>query len=325
MRFMKSDKGLIGIDITSASVKLLELAQCRGSYQVVSYAVKPLRESTIIERRIRDINDVTSTLKRALDHAQPHTRQAAVAIPASAAITKTLSFPIELREDEIEERIMAEYDRHVPFPFNDVAFDFKCQGPAPLDEGQQQVGLVACRQRDVIQLAETLERVGLEPAVVDVDTFALARSLGELRGQAHAGDSAGDAGVACIGVVDIDAATHVFHVLHGQHVVYSRSTAFDDRPLTSPLLEAIAQQVMRALQRYHIKAHQQPIQHIVLAGVSSVMPGLAERIANHSGTPVTIANPFQHMQVNKRLNLQALMNDAPTMLTAGGLAMRVNQ
>ena len=63
MRFMKSDKGLIGIDITSASVKLLELAQCRGSYQVVSYAVKPLRESTIIERRIRDINDVTSTLK----------------------------------------------------------------------------------------------------------------------------------------------------------------------------------------------------------------------------------------------------------------------
>ena len=119
------------------------------------------------------------------------------------------------------------------FPFNDVAFDFKCQGPAPLDEGQQQVGLVACRQRDVIQLvSETLERVGLEPAVVDVHNllFALARSLGELRGQAHAGDSAGDAGVACIGVVDIDAATHVFHVLHGQHVVYSRSTAFDDEP-----------------------------------------------------------------------------------------------
>ncbi|MGO2241921.1 MAG: type IV pilus biogenesis protein PilM [Halomonas sp.] len=325
MRFMKSDKGLIGIDITSASVKLLELTQCRGYYQVESYAVKPLRESTIIERRIRDINDVTSTLKRALDHAQPSTRQAAVAIPASAAITKTLNFPIELREDEIEERIMAESDHHIPFPFNDVAFDFKCQGPAPFDEGQQQVDLVACRQRDVIQLSETLERAGLEPAVVDVDTFALARSLIELRGQTHAGDPTGDADMACIGVVDIDAATHVFHVLHGQHIVYSRSTAFDDRPLTTSLIEAIAQQVMRILQRYHAKAHQQLIQHIVLVGVSSVMPGLAERIANHSGIPVTIANPFQHMQVNKRLNLQALMNDAPTMLTAGGLAMRVNQ
>ncbi|WP_235041419.1 type IV pilus biogenesis protein PilM [Vreelandella profundi] len=325
MSLMKSDKGLIGIDITSANIKLLELKQCRGSYQVESYAIKTLRESTLIERRIRDINDVISTLKRALDHAQPSTRKAAVAIPASAAITKTLSFSIELREDEIEERIMAESDRHIAFPFNDVAFDFKCLGPAPFDKGQQQVDLVACRQRDVIQLSETLELAGLEPAVVDVETFALARSLGELHGQTPAGDAAVGADTACVGVVDIDTATHGLYVFHGQHMVYSRSAAFDDRSLTTSLLDAVAQQAIRALQRYHTKAYQQVIQHIVLAGVSSVMPGLAERIANDSGTPVSIANPFQHMQVNKRLNLQGLMDDAPTMLTAAGLAMRVNQ
>ena len=79
------------------------------------------------------------------------------------------------------------------------------------------------------------------------------------------------------------------------------------------------------MQLYYTAGRQQEVQHIVLAGGSSVIPGLAERIAEDSGMAVTIANPFQRMRVNKRLNLQALTNDAPAMLTAGGLAMRVSR
>jgi len=124
MRFLKSGKGLIGVDITSATVKLLELKQCHDNYQVESYAVRPLREEDVVERSIIYIDDVSSVLSRAVEHAKHSTRKAAVAVPASAAITKTLSFPIGLSEDEIEERIVAESDRHIPFPFNEVAFDF---------------------------------------------------------------------------------------------------------------------------------------------------------------------------------------------------------
>ena len=124
MRLLKPSKGLIGVDITSATVKLLELKQCNDNYQVESYAVRPLREGAVVERRIRDMNDVANVLSRAVEHAKPSTRKAAVAVPASAAITKTLQFPISLSEDEIEERIIAESDRHIPFPFSEVAFDF---------------------------------------------------------------------------------------------------------------------------------------------------------------------------------------------------------
>lgn len=353
MRLLKPTKGLIGVDITSATVKLLELKQCNDNYQVESYAVRPLREGAVVERRIRDINDVANVLSRAVEHAKPSTRKAAVAVPASAAITKTLTFPASLSEDEIEERITAESDRHIPFPFSEVAFDFQCLGPAPFDEDQQQVVLVACRQQDVSQLTETLERAGLEPAAVDVETFAMERSLAELRRQLNVENDP----AACVGLVDIGANMNAFHVVRGGQIVYSRDTVYGGRQLTdairdrysmsneeagfakkrgglpddyqdmvlNPFLETVVQQVGRSLQLYYTAARQHEVQHIVLAGGSSVIPGLAERIAEDSGMSVTIANPFQRMLVNKRLNIEALTNDAPAMLTAGGLAMRVGQ
>lgn len=353
MRFLKPGKGLIGVDITSATVKLLELKQCHDNYQVESYAVRPLREGAVVERRIRDIDGVASVLSRAVEHAKPFTRKAAVAVPASAAITKTLSFPIGLSDEEIEERIVAESDRHIPFPFNEVAFDFECLGPAPFDDEHQQVVLVACRQQDVTQLTDTLEQAGLEPAAVDVETFAMERSLAELRRQLKVESDP----TACVGLVDIGANMNAFHVVRGGHIVYTRDTLFGGRQLTdairdryglsmeeagfakergglpddyhervlNPFLETVVQQVGRSLQLYYTAGRQQKVQHIVLAGGSSVISGLAERIAEDSGMSVTIANPFQSMRMNKRLNLQALTSDAPAMLTAGGLAMRVSQ
>lgn len=353
MRLLKSHSGLIGVDITSATVKLLELKSTADNYHVESYAVRPLREGAVIERRIQDIDDVASVLSRAVEHAKPSTRKAAVAVPASAAITKTLNFPANLSEDDIEERIVAESDRHIPFPFNEVAFDFECLGPSPYDEEEQQVLLVACRQHDVSQLTETLERAGLEPAAVDVETFAMERSFEVLKRQLSVELDPS----TCVGLVDFGANMNAFHVMRGGHIVYSRDTVFGGRQLTdairerydlsmeeagfakkrgglpedyqdkvlTPFLETVVQQVGRSLQLYYTAGRHHEVKEIVLGGGSSVIPGLAERIAEDSGMRVTIANPFQNMQVNKRLNIEGLTNDAPAMLTACGLAMRTGQ
>jgi len=350
MRLLKPGKGLIGVDITSATVKLLELKPTSTNYQVASYAVRPLRDGAVVERRIQDIDDVANVLSRAVEHAKPSTRKAAVAVPASAAITKTLTFPAGLSEEGIEERIIAESDRHIPFPFNEVAFDFHLLGPSPFNEDEQQVLLVACRQQDVRQLTETLERAGLEPAAVDVETFAVERTFDLLRRQLKTPSEAS----ACVGLVDIGANMNAFHVMREGHIVYSRDTVFGGRQLTdairerydlsmeeagfakkrgglpddyqrqvlTPFLETVVQQVGRSLQLYYTAGRHHEVKEIILAGGSSVIPGLAERIAQDSGMAVTIANPFQHMQVSKKLNQEALSNDAPAMLTACGLAMR---
>jgi type IV pilus assembly protein PilM len=89
-----------------------------------------------------------------------------------------------------------------------------------------------------------------------------------------------------------------------------------------PFLDTLVQQVGRSLQLYYTAGRKQEVRHMVLAGGSSVIPGLAERLARESGMEVSIANPLQRMKVNTRIDVQTLSGDAPAMLTACGLAMR---
>lgn len=353
MRLIAAGKGLIGVDITSATVKLIELKRAGSHFQVQSYAVRPLREGAVVERRIRDMPAVVDALKRAVDHARPSSRHAAVAVPAGAAITKTLSFPASLDDGEIETRIQLESDRHIPFPFNEVAFDFQRLGLNARYGDQQDVLLVACRQQDVNQLTEALLQVGLTPAAVDVETFAMERAFQELRHQLPSEDGEQE----CVALVDIGATMNAFHVLRNGRVIFSRDTVFGGRQLTDeirnrygltleeaglakkrgglpddyslsvldPFLDTLVQQVGRSLQLYYTAGRKQEVRRMILAGGTSVLPGLAERLAEESGMEVVIANPFRRMKVNPRIDVPTLVGDAPAMLTACGLAMRVGR
>ncbi|MCP1362307.1 type IV pilus assembly protein PilM, partial [Halomonas sp. BBD45] len=227
----KSTNGLIGVDITSATVKLIELRRSGQQFRVESYAVGPLREGAVVERRIRNMSEVVDVLRRVVDRARPLSRRAAVAVPASAAITKTLTLPASLSDEEIEARIQLESDKHIPFPFNEVAFDFQRLGLNARFGDQQDVLLVACRQQDVGQLTDAIAQAGLEPEAVDVETFALERVYGELR-QAARNQSGAD---ECVAVVDIGATMNSFHVLRGGRIIYSRDTVFGGRQLTEEI------------------------------------------------------------------------------------------
>lgn len=351
MRFGASGKGLIGIDITSATVKLLELKRVGRGCRVDSYAVRPLREGAVVERRIRDMGSVVDALKRAVDHARPSSRRASVAVPASAAITKPLTLPASLSDDEIATRIQLDSDKHIPFAFSEVAFDFQRLGPTLRHGDQQNVLLVACRQQDVDQLSEVLDQAGLTPASVDVETFAMERAYAELASRLPSAVDPAE----CVALVDIGANMNAFHVLRDGRITYSRDTVFGGRVLTEeirdryglsleeaglakkrgglpedyqagilePFLDTLVQQIRRSLQLYDTAGRQHEVRQMILAGGSSVLPGLAERLAEESGMAVVIANPFRGMKVNPRVDVEALAGDAPALLTACGLAMRV--
>ncbi|TDX29908.1 type IV pilus assembly protein PilM [Modicisalibacter xianhensis] len=345
----KSAKGLIGVDITSATIKLIELRRSGQQYRVESYAVGPLREGAVVERRIRNMDEVVDVLRRVVDRSRPHSRRVAIAVPASAAITKTLTLPASLSDEEIEARIQLESDKHIPFPFNEVAFDFQRLGLNARFGDQQDVLLVACRQQDVGQITDAVVQAGLDPAAVDVETFAMERVCGELR------RTAGQPGASeCVALVDIGATMNSFHVLRGGRIIYSRDTVFGGRQLTeeirtryglsldeaglakkrgglpddylanvlTPFLDTLIQQIGRSLQLYYTAGRNPEVKKIILAGGSSVIPGLSERLAADSGMPVEIANPFLHMKVSPRIDVHTLAGDAPAMLTACGLAMR---
>ncbi|RUR34414.1 type IV pilus assembly protein PilM [Vreelandella nanhaiensis] len=352
MRLLKASKSLIGVDITSSSVKLLELKKSRNTYQVENYAIRPLSDGAVVEGRIQNINEVADALSQALDDARPATRKAAIAIPASVAITKMLTLPAALNEDEVEERLMVESDHHLPFAFNDVAFDFLSLGPVPTSPHLQQVLLVACRHQDIQRWVEALEQAGLEVVAIDMETFAIERAFSAM--STYLPLSQGSP--ACVGLLDIGAAVSSFHVVQETRIVYTHDSPIGGEHLTqaiqshyaldkadaeqakkrsglpddfqhallTPFLEALGQQVARALQLYYTQGWSVEVTHLVLVGGSSSLPGLAAHIATTCGIPVALGNPLQPMQLNKRLDGQALAEALPALLNVCGLALRVD-
>ncbi|OLO09275.1 pilus assembly protein PilM [Salinicola sp. MH3R3-1] len=351
MRLKRSSQGLVGVDITSATVKLLELGRHAGGLRIDSYAVRPLREGAVVERRIRDKSEVVDALQRAVEHAQLRSRRAVVAVPNSAAITRVVSFPASLSDDDIEARIQMESDKHIPFPLNEVAFDFQRLGRHPRYDDQQEIMLVACRLQDIDTLTSTLDAVGLEVVAVDVEGFALERVCRALQASQ---DDEDDEDGGSTALVDIGANLCAFHVLKGGRIVYSRDSLCGGRQLTDaisrhydmsfdeagrakrrgglpddyrqavllPFVDTLIQHIGRSLQLYYTSAGQQQVRRLILAGGSSALPGFAERLRAQSGLEATLANPFTHMRIDSRLNVGALAADAPAMLTACGLAMR---
>lgn len=348
--FSKSGKGLIGVDITSATVKLVELKRSGQHYRVDSYAVRPLCEGAVVERRIRQMDEVVDAIRRAVDHARPHSLRTAVALPASAAITKTLTLPASLSDEEIEARIERVSDRHIPFPFSEVAFDFQRLGLNAGFGDQQDVLLIACRQQDISRLTDVVLQAGLEPASVDVETFAMERAFGELRNQLPLQPDSQE----CVALMDIGMNMNTFHVLREGRIIYSRDNASGGRQLTDaireryglsmeeaglakkrgglpndypdsvlkPFRDTLLQQISRSLQLYHAAGRNPEVNRMILAGGSSIIPGFSDRVAAESGMDVVVANPFVRMRINPRIDIHTLANDAPAMLTACGLAMR---
>ncbi len=329
MRLFKASKSLIGIDITSSDVKLLEFRKNRDTYQIESYAIRPLAKDAVVDGRVQNADDVTHALIQALDDARPTTRNAAIALPARMAITKTLTFPLELNEQEIEERLLVESDRLLPFPFTDVAFDFVSLGAMPDAPHLQQVMLVAARHQDLWSWTDVVVRAGLEPVAVDVKTLALARAFGALTLALPS-----NTGPACAGLVEITLgeegkAAITLYVLHDGQVIYTQEGGAKciKATVSDCCFTSLAQQINRALRLYYATEKVPEIAYLVLVGDEASAPGLAAHLAKACGVDVAPGDPLGAMGLSrrlaKRLAPEALADDSTRLMAACGLAMRV--
>ncbi|SEM02469.1 type IV pilus biogenesis protein PilM [Halomonas caseinilytica] len=324
LHFKTAVKGLIGVDIGSTAVRLVELRCMGGEPRVSGHGVVPLRAGAVIEHRIQDDDAVVDALSRALADISPLGKRACAAVPAEAAIVKTLNLPASLGEDDIESRLQLESDKHIPFPFGEVAFDFQPLGRLDDDADLQSVLLVACRRLAVEQRAELLTRAGLMPVAVDVDTFAVERAMTAL-GAGFAPPANDTEGMA---LVDVGADGSAFYILHRGRVVYRHDMALDGRELIEErripedFVASLARQVGRALQLYYTAGRCCVVRRLSLVGRAGMLPGVAECLAEESGMQVTVLNPLDGVRPHPRVDDRSLARDAPELLIARGLAMR---
>lgn len=341
---------LIGIDISNSAVKLLEIHPHGNKLQVASYGVAPLENGAVSDRRIKDYKSVARSIKRVIDRTQPSTSRTAVAVPAATVITRTLSLPIELDDEEMEALVMVEAEQHVPYPLNEVAIDFQRMPPLNADDENQPVLLVACRKEVTDELDYVLEEAGLEPIVTDVENLAMERSLGLILNklpERHENQ--------IVAVADIGATITTLNVLRDGKIIYSREQLFGGKQLTDeiqrfyglsreeagfakktgnlpadyatellePYKHALLQQVERQLQLFFSSTSYHDIDYLLLAGGSSAINNLPQEAQLQLGCPTFIANPFIDMVLSNKVDAKALAEDAPAMMIACGLAMRV--
>ena len=178
MAFLRRNQvPLLGIDISSTSVKLLELSRSGGRYRVESYAVEPLPPNSVIEKTITDPNPVGEAIARAWKKSGTKSRVAACAVAGSAVITKVIPMPANLSEDEMEAQIQLEADQYIPYALDEISLDYATLGPSPTDPGRVDVLLAASRRDNVDIRVAALEIAGLEARIVDVEAFALENAM----------------------------------------------------------------------------------------------------------------------------------------------------
>lgn len=342
---------VMGIDISSTAVKLLELSRVgKGNkYKVESYAVEPLPENSVVDKNITNLEAIGEAMRRVVRRAKPRAQHAAVAVAGSAVITKVIQVPSGLSGRELEDTVSVEAERYIPYPMDEVSLDFEVIGENEKNSEEDDVLLAASKSENVDARVGVLNLAGLKAKVVDIELFALENAF-TLLAQNDPEIDVED----IIALVDVGATTTTFSVLHEQKIVYTREQPFGGNQLTEqiqhryglsyeeamlakrqgglpddyetellePFKESMAQEISRAIQYYYSSSTSGTIAHTVVAGGCASIPGIIEQISNKVGGHVTLANPFASMSVSNNVNKKSLTNDAPALMIACGLALR---
>lgn len=345
--YRKPSKGLIGVDISSTSVKLLELSVKNGRYWVESYALVPLPEGSVVEKNILNPEAIGDALGRALNLANVQSNAAAIAIPTSMVISKTIEMDADMTDDEREVQIRMDAEQYIPFPLDEVSLDFEVLPDRLADPNRVNVLLVATRLENVEARSEVLELAGLTPKIADVESFAMENVYKVFADTMPMG-------VNTVGILDIGHTMTTLSVMQNDKIIYTREQVFGGKQLTQeiqnryglsfeeagrakksrtlpddydvevlePFLEAVVQQAARSLQFFFSSSQFNEIDHILLAGGNANIPGLAKLLQQKLGYRVTIANPFLQMGFSPKIDIKKVENDASSLLVACGLALR---
>ena len=341
---------LIGVDISSTAVKMVELVDAgKGQPRVERYAIEPLPRDSVVDGNLASVEAVAETLQRCWKRLGTSTRFIAMALPTSAVITKKITLPANLREHDMEIQVESEANQYIPFALEEVNLDFQVIGPAPGNADDVEVLLAASRKEKVEDRVAAAEVAELTPVVMDVEAYATLAAY-ELVVKQLPGDGAGQ----IIALLDIGASAMTVTIMKDDQQVYAREQAFGGSQLTDeimraygigpdeaenlkrsgtppdnyeaeilhPFIENMVQEVARALQFFFTSTPYGEVHHIILSGGAALVPGIAELVGQRTNVNTLLADPFAGMAISPRIRAKQLAADAPSLMVACGLALR---
>ena len=348
--FKTKTPSLIGTDISSTAVKMVELSAVgKDSFRLERYAIEPLPKDVVTDGNVVNLEQVGEALRRAWKRLGSRNRNVALALPAAMVITKKIIVPAGQKEDELELTVEAEANQYIPFALDEVNLDFQELGPAPNNADEVEVLIAASRKEKVEDRVAAAESAGLKARVMDVESYATQEAFQQIGPSLPANGR--DQNIA---LVDIGAHVTHFYVLRNNQFLFSRDQAFGgnqlsldiqrafnlspeeaesakksqglpenyDSDVLQPFMETLALEITRALQFFFTSTSYNQVDQIVLSGGCALLPGLDDLVAKRAGVGTIVANPFSGMQTSERIRSRQLVQDAPMLLIATGLAMR---
>jgi len=347
--FLNKRNNVLGIDICSSSVKVVELSRTGQRYQVEARAMEPLPTGVIADRSITDPEEVGAAVRRAIRASGSSLKHGAIAVPTSTVITRTVPMPADRNEEEIETEIRLEAPKYIPYPLDEVFLDFEIRGASENSPDTLDVTIVASRRENVELRQAAMENGGVKTDIVDVDAYALENAFNVMLEQHPTIRSEHR-----VAIVDIGATTTTLTVVQEGNILYTRDQPFGCDQLTAsvaetyglsreqaevarrsgdlpedyttnllkPFMQTALDQINHSLQFFTSASHYSSVDCILLIGGGALLPKLETFVAENTGIPTFIGNPFEYMSSARRVNRNTLLQEGPLFNVACGLALR---
>ena len=299
------------------------------------YAIEPIERGAVVDGNVERHEAVADALLRALRKTGSSTKQVAMALPSSSVITKRITLPADLKEDDYEVQVESEASQYIPFAIDEVNLDFQVLGPSANSEDSVDVLLAASRKEKVDDRVMVAELAGLKPVSI----------ISQL--------PAGGEGLI-LAVFDIGQTATRLSVVYNGQTIFEREQPFGGSKLTQeivrlygltveeaelkkrtgdlpenyttellhPFVEEGATELARSLQFFFSSTPYERVDRIFLAGGAAVTPGLAEAVLQKTSVTTEILSPFQGMEIGDSISEKQMNLDAPALLVSCGLAMR---
>lgn len=348
--FNRQSSALLGLDISSSSVKLVELSRDKAGNLVLDRcAIEPLERGWITDGNVEKFDEVAEAVRRLVKKSGTRTKNVAMALPASAVITKKIILPGGMSEQELEIQVEAEANQYIPFSLDEVSLDFCVVGPSASSAGDVEVLIAASRKEKVNDRQGLAEAAGLKPVVVDVESYASRLATARLI------ENLPNKGLdTMVALFEVGALTTSMQVIKNDDVLYERDQAFGGAQLTQlivrqygfspeeaeskkrsgdlpedydvsvlkPFVDSMAQEIGRALQFFFTSTPHNKVDYVLLAGGSSALPGLTEAVTQQTSFACMVANPFEGMTLGGDVREKKMKREAASYLTSCGLALR---
>jgi len=341
-------RDLVGLDIGSHSLKLVELRQKGKSYELVTFGIQPLPPEAIVEGAIMDSSAVAEAIDTLFTNNNVKRTDIATSVSGGSVIIKKISLPA-MSEDELAESIRWEAEQYIPFPIDEVNLDHKTLRGSAAEGGMMDIVLVAVKKDMIGFYANVITQAGKRPMVVDVDAFAVQNAF-ELNYKNDVSPS------EVIALINVGASLINMNIVQGEISLFTRDIStggnlytetvqrelnlsrdhaenlkkgvpvdgIDPASATSIIqgvTEDLAVDVQRTFDFFKATSTEERIDRIYLSGGSAKAPGIVQYFQNKFNAPTEVLNPFRNIRLTN-IDADYLQDVAPLATVAVGLALR---